>query len=202
MHTSADLALVLPTLPSIPMRGHAYRYVDYKYLAANPPLHPNRFLYGLGAPAAGARFTPIGGPRMIYLACDQATAFDEANPVQAILRKIDPGLVPPTAPGALASIQYQLGSVLDVTDPATQKAIGTSRSELFKPWRQAANRGRIPATQLLGQAVFDSAVFQAIWYESARAPKTYCLAVYLDRLVDPAFLEVFDPNNNIRERLP
>lgn len=202
MHTPADLANVLPTLPCLTMHGHGYRYIDYKYLAANPPLHPHRFLFGLGAPAAGSRFTPTGGPRAVYLADTQSTAFDEANPVQAILRAIDPGLVSPTPPGAHASIVYQLEAVLDVTDPVIQKALGATRSELIAPWRQAAKRGHLPATQLLGQAAFDCGVIQAIWYESARAPKTHCLVVFIDRLVDPAYVEVFDPNNNIKERLP
>ncbi|BDI33861.1 hypothetical protein CCAX7_59120 [Capsulimonas corticalis] len=202
MHTITDLAWILPTLPRLSMHGHAYRIIDYKYLAASPPLHPNRYLYGLGAPAAGARFTSKGGPQAIYIANDLATAFDEANPVQAILRQTDPGLAPPTPPGGYASILYRLESVLDISDPTVQSALGTSTSELTGHWRQAQKRGHVAATQILGQAVYDSGVFQAIWYESARVPGSFCLAVLIDRLVAPAYLEVHDPNNNINERLP
>jgi RES domain-containing protein len=202
MHTPADLAAILPTLPRLVMNGHAFRCIDYKYLAVASQLHPNRFLYGLGAPVAGARFTSAGGPQAIYMAENQATAFAESNPVQAIVGKIDPGLAPPTPPGAYASIMYQLQAVLDVTDVDVQAALGTTRGELMKPWRQEAKRGHVSSTQQLGQAVYDSGVFQAIWYESARTPNTYCLAVFIDRLVAPAYLEVFDPNNNINERVP
>jgi len=202
MHTPTDLALVLPGLPRLSMKGHAYRVIDYKYLAANPPLHPNRFLYGLGAPTAGARFTPKGGASAVYLAEDQATAFDEANPVQAILRQIDPGLVAPTPPGVHASIIYELDSVLDVTNQGVQSALGTTRAELMSHWRQSVKHGGISATQVLGQAVYVSRVFQAIRYESVRAPGTYCLAVFIDHLADPAFLEVYDPNTKVPERLP
>ncbi|MEO7715868.1 MAG: RES family NAD+ phosphorylase [Capsulimonas sp.] len=202
MHTPADLAQILPTLSHLSMQGHAYRVIDYKYLAANPPLHPNRYLYGLGAPASGARFTPRGGPQTIYMADDLATAFDEANPVQAILRLTHPGLASPTPPGGYASILYELETVLDLTDSVVQHALGTDTVELTKPWRQAQKRGRPCVTQILGRAIFDNGAFQAIRFESARVPGTYCLCVFIDRLIAPAHLEVYDPNNNIKERLP
>lgn len=202
MLTPADLALVLPTLPRLTCQGHAYRVVAYKYLAANPPSHPNRFLYGLGAPTSGARYTPLGGMSTIYLAHDLATAFDEANPEQAILRRIDPGLAKPTPLGGHASILYELDAVLDVTDSQIQNQLQTNSAELAAPWRLTQKRGRVPPTQVLGQAVYDSGLFQAIWYESARAPGTYCLVVFPDRLAGKAFLEVYDPDGNVQERLP
>lgn len=202
MRTPAELAQILPTLPRLAMKSHAYRVVDNQYLSADLSLHPRRYLYGLAAPAAGARFTPRGGAAAVYMADELATAFDEANPVQAIVRKLDPGLAPPTPPGGHASILYQLESVLDLTDPAVQAALGTSREELIGPWRQAQKRGRIAAAQRLGQAVYDSGAFQAIWYESARVTGAFCMAVFLDRLASPAYLEVFDPHRNVNERVP
>lgn len=83
----ADLALILPSLPRLAMKSYAYWVVDLKYLAANSTPHPRRFLYGLGAPAAGARFTPPGGPAAVNLADEIAIAYDEANPVRAIVRQ-------------------------------------------------------------------------------------------------------------------
>ena len=92
--------------------------------------------------------------------------------------------------------------MLDVTNPAVQQALGTTPVELTGHWRQARNRGQTPPTQQLGQAVYDSGLFQAIWYESARVPGTYCLAVFPDRLIAPSFLEVYDPAGNFQERIP
>lgn len=202
MRDPAELAAALRSLPRLRCEGHAYRIIAYKYLAAPQSPHPHRVLYGLGAPTAGARFTPRGGMGTLYLAEDLATAFDEANPEQAILRRADPGLVRPTPPGTHVAVLYRLEAILDLNDLAIQQALGTDGAELTAPWRLAQRRGHVPPTQWLGQAVFDSGIFQAIRYESARVPGAACLAVFPDRLTDPAFLEVYDPDSHIRERLP
>lgn len=202
MLDTAELAHVLPTLMPHDRQGYGYRIVDYQYFAALPNLHPVRILYGFGVPVNGQRFTPRGGMATIYFAEDFATAFDEVHPEQAIIRQHDPGLVPPVSPGGYAALQYSLETVLDVTDPAVQQTLGTDTAELTSHWRQARNRGQTPLTQWLGQAVYDSGLFQAIWYESARVPGTYCLAVFPDRLNAPSFLEVYDPTGNFQERIP
>lgn len=202
MFNTADLTHVLPTLMPQGRQGHGYRIVDYQYFAALPNLHPVRILYGFGASANGQRFTPRSGMATIYFAEDFATAFDEVHPEQAIIRQHDPGLVPPVSPGGYAALRYSLETALDVTDPAIQQMLGTDTSELTGHWRQARNRGQTPPTQRLGQAVYDSGLFQAIWYESARVPGTYCLAVFPDRLTAPSFLEVYDPTGNFQERIP
>jgi RES domain-containing protein len=202
MLNAADLALALPTLTPQTRQGHGYRIVDYQYFAALPNLHPVRILYGFGAPINGQRFTPRGGMATIYFAEDLATAFDEVHPEQAIIRQHDPGLVSPVSPGGFATIQYSLETVLNATDPVVQQRLGTDMAELAGHWRQARNRGQTPPTQRLGQAVYDSRLFQAIWYESARVPGTYCLAVFPDRLTAPSFLEVYDPAGNFQEHIP
>ena len=202
MLSITDLALVLPTLTPQTRQGHGYRIVDYQYFAAHPNLHPVRILFSFGAPVKGQRFTPRGGMATIYFAEDLATAFDEVHPEQAIIRQHDPGLAQPVSPGGFAAVQYSLETVLDVTDPAVQQDLGTTPAELTGHWRQARNRGLTPPTQHLGQAVYDSSLFQAIWYESARVPGTYCLAVFPDRLTAPSFLEVYDPAGSFQERIP
>ena len=202
MRPPSELAAVLPTLPRLTMQAHGYRIIAAQYLQAMSGLHPVRFFYGLGATKEGQRFTPKGGMPTIYLADTLETAFAEANPVQAIVRAVDPALAPPTPPGAYAAIRYHLDSVLDVTDPDVQAALGTDRAELMASWRTASSRGQVTPTQQLGQAAFDSGLVQALWYESVRAPGAFCLAVFPDRLIDPAFLEVYDPTNRLQERLP
>lgn len=202
MLSYADILKTLPTLPRYAYQSHAYRVVDNKYLTGNLLPRAHRYLYGLGVPVAGARFTPRGGMPTIYIAEDLATAWDEVNPVSAIVRQHDPGLAGPTRPGGYASVVYDLATVIDMTEPGIQSALGTDRAELLAPWRQMQRRGRVSPTQQLGQAVYDSGLFQAIWYESVRAPGTFCLAVFPDRLTGAAFLEVYDPDGNIQERLP
>ncbi len=178
MLNATEIALVLPALPRQTRQGHGYRIVDYPYFAANPGLHPVRILYGFGAPVNGQRFTPRGGMATLYFAEDLATAFDEVYPQQAIVRRQDPGLALPVPPGGFAAVTYTLQTVLDVTEPAIQQALHTDAAELTGHWRQARNRGQIPPTQRLGQAVYDSGLFEAIWYESARISGAYCLAVF------------------------
>jgi len=202
MLSASALARVLPALVPQARQGQVYRIVDYQYFAAHPSLHPVRILYGSGAPVNGQRFTPRGGMATIYFAEDFATAFDEVHPEQAIIRQHDPGLILPVSPGGFATIRYFLETVLDATDPNTQHVLGTDTAELTSHWRQARNRGQTPPTQQLGQAVYDSGLFQAIWYESARVPSTYCLAVFPDRLIAPSFMEVYDPTGSFQERIP
>lgn len=124
MLNPTDLLTTLAMLPRYDFQGHAYRVIAYKYLAANPPLHPNRVLSGFGAPMTGARYTPRGGMSTVYLAQDLSTAFDEANPEQAIIRRHDPGLAKPTPLGGHASVLYRLDSVLDITEQSVQQALG------------------------------------------------------------------------------
>jgi len=202
MLSATDLPLAVPALPRQTRQGHGYRIVGYQYFAATAGLHPVRILYGFGAPVNGQRFTPRGGMATIYFAEDLATAFDEVHPEQAIIRKHDPGLAPPVSPGGFAAITYSLNAVLDVTDSTVQHVLHTRAAELAAPWRQARNRGQTPPTQQLGQAVYDSGLFEAIWYESARVPGTYCLCVFPDRLASPSYLEVHDPSGQFQERIP
>ena len=82
------LAALLPTLPLQPFQGVLYRAVTLEALYGfhrNPPYPQVRPLYNLGAPAAGARYTPLGGPPSLYLAVDADTAIAEVNQVYARL---------------------------------------------------------------------------------------------------------------------
>jgi RES domain-containing protein len=138
----------------------------------------------------------------IYVAGDPETAIAEANPVYSIVRASDPSLSSPPGPFVTTSIRVHLDSVLDLTDPDIQSALQTNVMELTANWRKIQNLGRIPATQALGMAVHATGLYQAIYYPSKRAPGHACLAVFCDHLVAPAFMEVYDPDQNIRERIP
>ena len=198
----ADLASVLPTLPTHSLTGYGFRVVQFRHLVSSPAPQRHRVLYALAAPAVGARFTPRGGMSTIYFAEDQETAFAEANPIHALIHRLDPALAPPTSIGVYMSLHYQLEAVLDLTDPKVQKALQTSRTELRDGWRLAQSRGGLAVTQQLGQAIYDCGNIEAVFYESARVDNHLCFAVFPDRLAAPGFLEVYDPDGNFPERLP
>jgi RES domain-containing protein len=199
-----DLAAALAGVPAQPFSGVLYRAIFLEALYGfhqTPPHALPRPLYNLAAPARGARFTPRNGMATLYVAEDLETAFAEAHQTSAIVRRRKPGTSLPTRPTVLVSARAQLDTVLDLSVPAVQTALATNRAELVRPWRLAQRRGVVP-TQQLGEAVFDSGLFQAIRYPSARLKGHCCFAIFTDRLTQTAFVEVYDPDGNLNERLP
>src|SRR5947209_2323220 len=62
-------------------------------------------------------------------------------------------------PQVLMTVDGVLTDVLDLTNPSTQTALGTSHQELTGPWlvqqsSYLAGQGRLPPTQVLGQQAF------------------------------------------------
>jgi RES domain-containing protein len=138
----------------------------------------------------------------LYLAEDPETAFAEANQINAAVRMIDPSAVGPAPPTVILSAVVHLLSLLDVTSPDVQRAIGATDEEILSPWRAIQKPADLPLTQMLGQAVFDAQRFHGIRYRSARLPDHRCLAIFTERLVSPAFIEVYDPHDNVTQRIP
>jgi RES domain-containing protein len=205
MHPPGDLAVALASLPGQPFDGVLYRAVFLEALYgfhSTPPYPAPRPLFSLGAPRHGARFTPPEGMPTLYAAEDPETALAEAHQVDAALRRRHPDRVPPAAPTVLISLRARLDTVLDVTIAAVQHALDTNRREIVRPWRLLQARGQVPATHLLGEVTFTSDRFQAIRYPSTRSRGRCCLAIFPDRLVAPAFVEVYDPDGNLCERIP
>lgn len=113
---------------------------------------------------------------------------------------MNPTIAPtPTAPKVMYSAKAYLATVLDLTLPANQSAISTSLIELTSPWRNVVG---VAPTQELGQAVFDSGRYQAILFPSSKKQGHACVVIFTDRLTPPAFIEVYDPNGNLKERIP
>ncbi len=84
-------------------------------------------------------------------------------------------------------------------DPVT--ALAEVSAVLLNPGGQAG--GGEPPTQLLGRVCHKTALFDAIRYPSSKnLPGGRCLAVFTDRLKGPAYLEVYDPNGHLAQRLP
>ena len=199
------LTTVLPTLPVQPFTGVLYRAVTLESLFGfhrNPPYPSIRPLYNLGAPNTGARFTPQGGMPSLYLAEDTDTAIAEVNQVYAKLRQQNPPAMAPIAPCVLFSVHVFLGRVLNLETSAIQRALQTNTTELCAAWRPTQASGNLPLTQQLGQAAFQSGQIQALQYPSAQLASHSCFVIFPDRLTGPAFVEVYDPDGNLQERLP
>lgn len=200
----ADLALQLAALAGQPWDGVLYRAIFLEDLFGfhRPTRHARPLpLYSLGAPAHGARYTPRGGMATLYMAEGQEAAFAEAHQIGAAIKRQGPGAEEPRRPTVLVSARLHLDRVLDITDPAVQAFLGTDAKELLLPWRRAQRRGAV-ATQQLGLAVFASGRFQALRYPSVRLAGRCCFAIFTDRLLPPAFVEIHDPDGNVPQRIP
>lgn len=178
--------------------------VPFAHLTGPPPGaapgSPPRPLWPEGAKIHGQRFTPKDGFDTAYLASDPLTAMAE---VYCVL--VGPtGLIPVVGrPSVHVSIIGVVHNVLDTSNPAIQKQLNTTVSELAGPWAYVRGGGLAP-TQILGQAAYDCGRVHAIMYHSSKNMASgTCLAVFPDRL-DPTLerLEVFDPGRSLVDSLP
>jgi RES domain-containing protein len=188
---AGDLKIALSGAPFISVKGELYRTVDLQYL--QKPYYPLRALFGLGVSQSGARFTPQGGPPSLYMAEDNLTALAEATLTAAAVSG-------PHPPKVVFTAKVNIGSVLDLTEQRTLTLFGTSTQELHGTWR--ISTGPPPATQLLGQATYDSGRYMAIRYPSVRRPGGVCLVIFTERLTSPSFVEVYDPHGHLKARIP
>ena len=201
-----QLLAILPMLPTHPIEELCFRAVHLEALYGfhrAPPYTSIRPLFPLGAPASGARFTPVGGMNSLYVAADPETAFAEANQIYTASRRHQSSLLlQPPGPTVLFSVRVRIEKCLDLTDVLVMGTLNTSAAELTRGWRRR-NTGTLPATQELGLAAFDSGQIQAMRYPSVRQPGHTCFVIFTDRLAGtPAFAEVYDPDDNLRERIP
>lgn len=130
----------------IPLRGPWYRAVRYEYVVGPPPGAPPgaavQPLWSGGAARGGARFTPkatAGGAgggaaaiqSLLYLAEDERTPLME---IAGVLRP--PGSPVPLLfpPQVMMTVDGVLTDVLDVTDVAVQRLLGTFQQELTGDW--------------------------------------------------------------------
>ena len=120
--------------------------------------------------------------------------------------------VPPVTlrlpPWALLTVEGIVDDVLDLTDPAVQKRIGTTLQELTGDWQIPQSmflkgKGPRPPTQALGQAAHAARVIRGLKYPAAKnLPDGMGLAILADRLRPPNFLEVYDPHGHLVDRRP
>jgi hypothetical protein len=116
----------------------------------------------------------------------------------------------PTYPWTVFAVNGSLSEILDLCHSSVQSALGTSLQELTGDWaylqeEHLHGRGALPSTQLLGRAAYDSGVIVGFRHPSAKnVGKGVGIVVFADRLVTGggSYLEVFDPQGNLRDRRP
>ena len=194
-----QLAAALHSAALISAPGPWSRAIGYRHLLGPPPgqTGPPQPLWGGAAKTTGARFTPVGGFDSIYLAHDPITAFIEVS----ALILLPGGPVPVrSAPWVVVSVDGILNNLLDLTDPATLAALGTTAQEMTGTWATLPH----PPTQLVGQLAYDSGRIAGIKYASAKHPGGINVVVFPDRLAIAAgnYLEVYDPQGHLAQRLP
>jgi RES domain-containing protein len=197
----AALRLIVPKA----LQGAFSRCVAFHHLLSIPQVQriarAPQPLWGMGSKRFGGRFTPRDSFETIYLAEDPVTALAE---VTHILRNI-PGssLTLQSQPWVVVTVRGILSRVLDLTDASAVSQIGSNHQELTGEWRYTQEQLGEAPTQLLGRVCYHTGLFDGIRYPSSKnLPDGACLAVFPDRLKAPAFLEVYDPNGNLAQRLP
>lgn len=101
----------------------------------------------------------------------------------------------PTPPQLILTVRCVLSQVLDLRNPDVAAALGTSRGELVakQPSRHVWNaRGRITATQRLGQTCFESRRIAAMMAPSAADPEGDCLNVFSERLLKAESVQIVE----------
>ena len=158
-------------------------------------------LWGMGSKLFGGRYTPKNSFETVYVAGDPVTALAEVTAI--ITATAEPPVPLVTSPWVVITIGGALMSVLDLTVNANVHALGSNYQELTSAWRYVAGQTEEPPTHRLGRACHKSKKFDGIHYPSSKnPPHGVCVAVFPDRLRDSAYIEVYDPHNNIVQRLP
>ena len=206
-----ELKALLTQVPLISVGGPWTRVTAFHLLLGPPPggtpEAPPQPLWPGGPILRGARFNPKGSFGSVYLASDPITALEEVD--ATFESPGSPPITLRTPPWTVFAVDGLLTNVLDLTDLRMQSRLSTTIAELTGDWRFSQTlhlRGEapLPPTQRLGRIAFESGRIAALRYHSAKRPgHGFNLVVFADRLAKGAsYLEVYDPNDKIRQRLP
>lgn len=125
----------------VPWAGTFFRFQTVDFPA------PKDVLSGEGARERGGRWNPPG-LSTLYGSTTDTAALEECKANDRYY-----GVVT-KSPRLLVAIEAQLGRVLDLTAPATRRALGVTLRELAaEDWRKLLEAGRESFTQVLGRAV-------------------------------------------------
>jgi RES domain-containing protein len=227
MLAERELRQALAAVSAVPLHGPFNRFVPFDAMvsprslrflgAASPSLTAGidesgepyfvwedaapspRPLWGIGSIKNGGRYNKPETFEVIYLAEDPITALAEVNLVFSSNPALGKIKGPPMVHIAVDGI---LESVVDITLPDAQSALATSHQELTGAWLwEQAQTGEAP-TQRLGRVAFESERLCGLRYPSSKNPGGVCVAVFPDRLTGGSYVQVFDPFDNLAQRIP
>jgi RES domain-containing protein len=194
MLDEAELRKVIPGIPNRAVTGPFHRIARLQYLLDS--LKNNNqlnILNAIGSVIRGGRFNLKGQFEVLYVAGDGLTANREAD---AIFGRRG-------TPVVHVGVDVDLSNVLDLTDPAVQRALGTTTKELVAPWFMIQTRGGEAPTQALGRVARDAGLEGLYCPSAQQQPDGRCLAIFPDRLRDTSSVAVTDDSRTlIPERLP
>ena len=128
---------------------------------------------------------PASGIDCLYLAEDELTPLLE---ITGVLRPSGSRSSLFFEPHVMTTIDGVLTDILDLTDTATQTALGTNDQELTGHWvlqqsNHLAGHGPLPPTQVLAQEAFAAGSIVGLRYPSSKNPTGVGLVVFTTRLV-------------------
>lgn len=177
-----ELKDILEKAPGISIKKSYYRIIGVKYLK-NP-------LSALGSKLTGGRYNYIGEFEVLYLAPNPQTALQET------LKNINFRF----PPKSLITIEVNTKYILNLRAKKVTSALGIDIEKLFLPWRKIQDIDQEKAyTQVLGQAVYESKIFEGIQYPSAKVRGKYNLAIFPDRLRKESSIKVYDPDKILEQ---
>lgn len=167
----------------IKWQGTTYRFASRSYAERD------RFTDGEGARRNGGRFTPIGGPRTVYLALDRATATAELDSWFTYYN------VPDTAfqPRVLAAVAVSVELLLDLTVPETLAELGLTAAQIAEEWRPTSDTGGIAPTQRFGRIIYEAG-FEGIRFFSTRREEGINLALFPDNFRVGSSAQMLNPD--------
>ena len=165
----------------LPWQGVTYRFAAMQFADRV------NFTNGEGARRAGGRFTPIGGPRTVYLSLDRATATAELDSWYEFYS------IPATAfqPRVLAAVSVGVEGILDLSSGELLAGLGLSGEHLAEEWRIQNDSGAAASTQAFGQIAFEAG-FEGLLAASVRRPGGYNLALFPDNFTDSSHSVMLD----------
>lgn len=185
MLTARGLEKKLKNLKLSAFSQVTYRLIHAKYYQTS--------LLAIGSMKFAGRYNPKEQYEVLYLADSPITALQEVN---AVFRSNAQLFPVKDIPRILLSIECQLSNILDLTDEAIVKELGTSFQELTGSW-VLHSQSSLPPTQLLGKACFENGAIEALKVPSAQDARAFNLAVFPDRLQINSKIRVFDDSGFI-----
>lgn len=177
-----ELKFTFETISGIAIKKFYYRLMGMKYLR-NP-------LNALGSKLSGGRYNYIGRFEALYLAPDPKTAVEES------LKNINFRF----PPKSIITIDVEVQSIIDLKNKKLINILGIDRDQLFSPWRKIQDiEQKIAYTQLLGQLIYDSKLFEGIRYPSAKVKGKYNLVIFPNRLKKGSNIKVYDPDKILEQ---